>query len=57
MKVNRNGKDLKITNSNRGFPCNSCAFKPHQNLSWCVVFCRSGKIWIKDICNSDIFRI
>ena len=57
MKINCNNQYFKITDRNRGYSCDSCAFDPHQNLFWCVVFCRSGKIWIKDIFNSDIFRL
>ena len=58
MKVNYKNQDLKIINKNRGFSCCSCEFASHNyNISWCALFCRSGKIWIKDIFNSDIFRL
>lgn len=58
MKINYKNKDLKITNKNRGFGCSSCEFATfNYDIRWCVLFCRSGKIWIKDIFYSDIFRV
>ena len=57
MKINRNNQDLKIINRNRGYNCYSCAFEFNNDVYPCILFCRSGKIWIKDIFNSDIFRL
>lgn len=57
MKINRNNRDLKIINRNRGYNCYSCAFEFNNDVYPCILFCRSGKIWIKDIFNSDIFRL
>ena len=57
MKVNCNNQDFKIINRNRGYTCSSCIFDSHENLIWCSLLCRSGKIWIKDIFNSDIFTL
>ena len=58
MKINRNNQDLKIINWNSDYGCGSCVFKkPRSNFYYCNLFCRSGKIWIKDIFNSDIFRL
>ena len=56
MKINRNNRDFKIINSNRGYSCCSCVFDSVYTYP-CVLFCCSGKIWIKDIVNSDIFRL
>jgi hypothetical protein len=57
MKINRNNQDLKITNHNRIYNCFSCVFNSPLRIRWCSLFCRSGKVWIKDIFNSDIFRL
>jgi hypothetical protein len=56
MKINCNNRDLKI-DRNYEHSCFSCAFGSSNNLHWCRLFCRSGKIWIKDIFNSDIFKV
>ncbi len=57
MKVNCNNQDLKIINRNRGYTCFSCVFNSYPSMHCCRLFCRSGKIWIKDIFNSGIFRL
>lgn len=57
MKINYKNQDLKIINWDSFYDCGSCAFKPQSNFYYCNLFCRSGKIWIKDIFNSDIFRV
>ncbi len=57
MKINYNNRDLKIIDPNREYSCFSCALNSTIHLQWCVFLCRSGKIWIKDISNSDIFRL
>ena len=57
MKINRNNQDLKIINRDRRYNCFSCALNPAPHLCWCDLFCRSGKTWIGDIFNSDIFRL
>ena len=57
MKINYKNQDLKIINRSRRYNCYSCALNPTTHLQWCVLFCRFGKIWIKDILNSDIFRV
>lgn len=57
MKVNCNNQDLKIINRSRGYNCFSCALNSTTHLQWCGFLCRSGKVWINDIFNSDIFRV
>lgn len=57
MKINRNNQDLKISSDRGQHHCVSCAFELTHNLYWCDLFCRSGRIWMKDIFNSDIFRL
>lgn len=58
MRINYRNQDFQIINKNRGYSCNSCEFASRDyNIPWCVLFCHVGKIWIKDICNSDIFEL
>ena len=57
MKINRNNQDLKTINRNRGYNCLSCVFSSTPYMYDCISFCHFGKIWIKDIFNSDIFRL
>lgn len=57
MKINRNNQDLKTINRNRGSNCLPCVFHSTAHMYYCILFCHFGKIWIKDICNSDIFRL
>ena len=56
MKINYKNRDLKIDH-NYEPSCFSCVFNPTPHSHWCRLFCRSGKIWIKDRFNSDIFRL
>jgi hypothetical protein len=57
MKINRNNTDLKSINWNRGSRCLHCQFNFDDTSHYCRLFCRSYKVWIKDIFNSDIFRL
>jgi hypothetical protein len=57
MKINYKNIDLKIISYNCGYDCGPCKLRSNYNFYWCNLFCRSGKIWIKDIFNSDIFRL
>ena len=57
MKINYNNQDLEVINRKHGYGCLLCEIYSSQNLIWCSRVCRFGNIWIKDICNSDIFRL
>ena len=57
MKVNYKNRDLKTVNRNSEYRCSSCELHSHYNIHWCMLFCRPGKMWMKDIFNSDIFRL
>lgn len=56
MKINYENQDLKIDH-NYEPSCFSCVLNSTAQLQWCRLFCRTGKIWVKDIFNSDIFRL
>ena len=58
MKINHNSQDLKIINWTCEYNCfSACVLNSAPHLCWCCLLCRSGKVWIEDIFNSDIFRL
>lgn len=57
MKINYKNQDLKISNCYYGAKCLLCVFNSTFHLHYCSLLCRHGKIWVKDVFNSDIFKL